>query len=432
MSNEALNQLRTRFITPAHSSSTSVYVDSAIGAIIRDIEGKEYIDFGVGIGVMNVGHSHPRVLKAIKDQVDRFTHTCFMVTPYESAVKLAQKLCSVAPGPFPKSAVFFNSGAEAVENSIKIARYSKKRQGIIALEYAFHGRTLLAMTLTSKVKPYKLGFGPLAPGVYHMPAAYCYRCTFNLQYPKCDVACADYLKDFFLKHVAAEDTAALIVEPVQGEGGYIVPPPEYLSKLTKICRNHGILLVADEVQSGMGRTGRMFAVEHFKVDPDLITVAKSFAAGMPLSGVVGSKEILDSIHAGGLGGTYGGNPVACAAGLAVFEIFETEDLLKKGERLGRKMRERLESWHSKFEVVGDVRGLGPMMAIELVKDRKTKEPAAEEAKTLNKFCLDKGLITLVCGVFSNVLRFIPPLNIPDELAEKGLSIIEEGLASLGR
>jgi 4-aminobutyrate aminotransferase/(S)-3-amino-2-methylpropionate transaminase len=428
--NEHLSQLRTQFVSHGYASSTSVYVESAKGAIVRDVEGKEYIDFGVGIGVMNVGHSHPKVVQAIKNQAEKFTHTCFMVLPYGPAVKLAEKLCKLTPGGFPKSALFLNSGAEAVENAVKIARYYKKRQAIIALENGFHGRTYLTMTLTSRVKPYKLGFGPFVSDVYHLPSAYCYRCHFRLTYPECGATCADYLKEFFVTHVAAQDTAALIVEPIQGEGGFITPPPEYLPKLMEICRDQGILFIADEIQSGTGRTGKMFAVEHFGVEPDLITMAKSFAAGMPLSAVIGKKEIMDSIHPGGVGGTYGGNPISCCAGLAVLEIFEEENLLKKAEILGKKMRERLETWPKKYEAVGDVRGLGPMLAIELVKDRHTKEPAVEQAKSLVQFCVDKGLIILLCGIFGNVLRFMPPFTITDEQLDKGLSIIEEGLSSM--
>ena len=430
LTNEGLNRLRTEVLSSAYSSSTSVYIESARGAIIRDVEGNEYIDFGVGIGVMNVGHSHPKVVQAIKEQAEKFTHTAFTVLPYEAAVRLAEKLCKAIPGSFPKSVFFVNSGAEAVENAIKVARYHSKKPGIIALESAFHGRTYLTMTLTSRVKPFKMGFGPLMSNIHHLPSAYCYRCHFRLRYPGCGVACADYLKECFVTRVAPEDTAALIVEAIQGEGGFITPPAEYLSKLITICRDHGILFIADEIQSGMGRTGKMFAVEHYGVEPDIITVAKSFAAGMPLSAVVGKKEIMDSVHSGGLGGTYGGNPIACRAALAVFEIFEKEDLLNKAEILGRKMRGRLEAWPRKYELVGDVRGLGPMLAIELVKDQQTKEPAMEETKALAKFCLDHGLIVLVCGIYGSVLRIMPPLVITDEQLDKGLSILEEGLVSI--
>jgi 4-aminobutyrate aminotransferase/(S)-3-amino-2-methylpropionate transaminase len=349
---------------------------------------------------------------------------------YEPYVKLAEKLCAVTPGSFPKMAMFANSGAEAVENAVKIARYYTKRPAVIAFENAFHGRTLLAMSLTSKVMPYKLGFGPFAPEVYRMPYAYCYRCPFGLEYPSCDVTCADYLKEFFSSHVAAESTAALVVEPIMGEGGFITPPQEYFFKLNRICQDNGIVFVADEIQTGMGRTGKMFAMEYWGVEPDLVTVAKSLAAGMPLSAVVGKKEMLDAPHVGGLGGTYGGNPVACRAGLAVMEIFEEENLLQKAEVLGKKLKERFDAWQQEFELIGEVRGLGPMLALELVRDRETKEPAADQAKALVKFCYAKGLILLSCGSFGNVIRTLMPLVITDEQLERGFAIMEEGLAEI--
>jgi 4-aminobutyrate aminotransferase/(S)-3-amino-2-methylpropionate transaminase len=398
--------------------------------MIRAIDGKEYIDFAAGIGVMTVGHSHPKVVAAIKDQAEKFTHTCFMVVPYESAVILAEKLCRIAPGTAPKSTLFVNSGAEAVENAVKIARYFTKRQAIIALEHGYHGRTQLAMTLTSKVNPFKLGFGPFAPEVYHIPAPYCYRCSFGLRYPGCNVACADYLNDFLKNQVGAECTAAVIAEPLLGEGGFITPPPEYFTKLTGICRANGIVFIADEIQAGSGRTGKMFAIEHFGVEPDMITLAKGFAAGMPLSAVIGKREMMNSVHPGGLGGTYGANPVACRAALAVMDIFGEENLLQKAQLLGKKIRERLTGWQSRFEMIGDVRGLGPMLAIELVKDRETKKPAAEEASALVKYCIDHGVVILVCGTFNNVIRFLPPLVITDQELNKGLSVVEEAFTSL--
>ena len=381
---------------------------------------------------MNVGHSHPKVVAAIKDQAEKFTHTCFMVMPYEPAIALAEKLQAVVPGSFAKSTLFINSGAEAVENTVKIARYYTKRPAIIAFEHSFHGRTMLGMTLTSKVKPYKYGFGPFVPEVYHMPFAYCYRCPFNLEYPACEVSCADYLNEFFLSQVAPESTAALIAEPIQGEGGFITPPPEYFRKLKKICEDHGILFIADEIQTGMGRTGTMFAMEHYQVEADLTTVAKSLAAGMPLSAVVGKKDIMDSVHPGGIGGTYGGNPVSCSAALAVMDIFESENLLVKAQQLGVKLRSRLDQFKQQYELVGDVRGIGPMLAMELVKDRKTKTPAADEAKALLKHCFDRGLIVLACGGYGNVIRLLMPLVIEDEQLEKGLTILEEGLSALNR
>jgi 4-aminobutyrate aminotransferase/(S)-3-amino-2-methylpropionate transaminase len=427
---ESIVELRNSVIPPGYRSGTTVYVESARGAMIRAIDGKEYIDFAGGIGVMTVGHSHPKVVAAIKDQAEKFTHTCFMVVPYESAVILAEKLCRIAPGTAPKSTLFVNSGAEAVENAVKIARYFTKRQAIIALEHGYHGRTQLAMTLTSKVNPFKLGFGPFAPEVYHIPAPYCYRCSFGLRYPGCNVACADYLNDFLKNQVGAECTAAVIAEPLLGEGGFITPPPEYFTKLTGICRANGIVFIADEIQAGSGRTGKMFAIEHFGVEPDMITLAKGFAAGMPLSAVIGKREMMNSVHPGGLGGTYGANPVACRAALAVMDIFGEENLLQKAQILGKKIRERLTGWQSRFETIGDVRGLGPMLAIELVRDRETKNPAAEEASALVKYCIDHGVVILVCGTFNNVIRFLPPLVITDQELNKGLSVIEEAFASL--
>jgi len=430
--NDYLSELRAKVVANGHASGITSYVESGKGAMLRDVDGREFIDFAGGIAVMNVGHSHPKVVAAIKDQVEKLTHTCFMVMPYEPAVKLCEKLCQITPGNFPKAALLLNSGAEAVENAVKIARYYTKRTGIICFEHAFHGRTQLTMTLTSKVKPYKFGFGPFAPEVYRMPYAYCYRCPFKLKYPDCDVACADYLKEFFVSHVAPETTAAVIAEPVIGEGGFIAPPPEYFPKLTNICKDNGILFIADEIQSGTGRTGKMFAIEHSNVEPDLMTVAKSIAAGMPLSAVVGKQEIMNSVHPFGVGGTYGGNPVSCRAALAVLEIFEEEDMLGKANALGSKLRERFDSWKSQYEIIGDVRGMGAMLALELVKDRETKEPAAEEAKALTGFCFERGLILLSCGTFGNVIRVLMPFVITDKQLEKGLAIMEEGLASLSK
>lgn len=426
----ALQKLRETVIAKGNASRTNCYVAKAKGSVITSIDGKEYLDFGGGIAVMNVGHSHPKVVSAIKDQADKFTHTCFMVTPYDSPVYLADKLCQIVPGNFPKSVMFANSGAEAVENAVKIARYYTKKTGIIAFENAFHGRTLMGMSLTSKVKPYKFGFGPFAPEIYRMPFAYCYRCPFKLEHPSCNTACADYLEDFFITHVAPEETAALIVEPVQGEGGFIAPPKEYFSKLKAICDKNNVLFIADEIQTGMGRTGTLFAMEHFDVEADITTVAKSLAAGLPLSAVVGKKDIMDSVHASGIGGTYGGNPIACAAALAVMDIFENENLLEKGSKLGQALGLRLAEFMKKYDVIGDVRGIGPMMALELVEDRKTKKPAAEKAKTLVKFCFDRGLILLSCGVYGNVIRFLMPLVMTSDELDRGLNIVEKGLQAI--
>ena len=409
--NKTIQELRTKVLSDGYSSGTTCYVESAKGAILKDVEGKEYIDFAGGIAVMNVGHSHPKVVAAIKDQAEKFTHTCFMVNPYENAVKLAEKLVAIAPGDFPKKALFVNSGAEAVENAVKIARYYTKRQGIVVFDNAYHGRTLLTMTMTAKVKPYKWGFGPFAPEVYRAPYG--------------DI---EALKEFFITGIDPESVAAIIAEPIQGEGGFICPPKGYFQAVAKLCKEHGILFVSDEIQSGMGRTGKMFAIEHWGVEPDLMTVAKSLAAGMPLSAVVGKAEIMDCVHPGGLGGTYGANPVSCAAGLAVMDIFETENLLEKSVKLGDTLLARFEGWQKDFPLVGEIRGLGAMLGIALFNADGT--PAADAAKKMAAYCYEKGLIILVCGIKGNVIRVLTPFVITDEQLEKGLAIMEAGIKAI--
>ncbi|MGB8427168.1 MAG: 4-aminobutyrate--2-oxoglutarate transaminase, partial [Desulfobacterales bacterium] len=394
--NEELQKLRTDVLSAGLASATAVHVASARGAIVRDVDGREFIDFGGGIGVMNIGHCHPKVVAAIRDQAEKFHHTCFMVNPYEVGIRLAEKLCRVTPGSFPKKALFLNSGAEAVENAVKIARYYTKRPAVIVFENAYHGRTLLTMTMTSKVKPYKFGFGPFAPEIYRMPFG--------------DVVGPEKLRDFFLKHVNPEAVACVVAEPVQGEGGFIAAPEGYFQELAGICRENGILFVVDEIQSGMGRTGKMFAIEHWGVEPDLITVAKSLGAGMPISAVVGRKEIMDAVHPFGLGGTYSGNPVASAAALAVLEVFEEEDMLGKANALGEKLLQRFQTFRDRYPIVGEIRGLGAMRGLALVKGA-ARQPAADEAKRLAAFCLERGLIILVCGTYSNVVRVLVPFVV---------------------
>jgi 4-aminobutyrate aminotransferase/(S)-3-amino-2-methylpropionate transaminase len=429
---QKLMDMRQQHIPQGPFNVTPAFVREAKGAVMIDIEGRELIDFAGGIGVNNVGHCHPKVVAAIKDQADKFIHTCFHIAMYESYVKLAEKLNSLAPGEFEKMTMFANSGAEAVENAIKVARYATGRPGIICFENGFHGRTLLTMSLTSKVKPYKLGFGPFAPEVYRMPYAYCYRCPFGLKYPSCQTACADYLEEFFIGHVAAENTAAVIAEPIQGEGGFVTPPPEYFPKLQAICRKYGIALIIDEVQTGMGRTGKLFAIEHWGVAPDITTLAKSLGGGLPLSAVTGRADMMNKPHVGGLGGTYAGNPLACRAALAVLDILVEDDLLKKAEILGNTVFNRLKSLQEKYEIIGDVRGKGPMLAMELVKDRETRQPATDEAKKLCSLCYDKGLVLLSCGNFGNVIRTLMPLVITDDQLDKGFAIMEESFAALDR
>jgi 4-aminobutyrate aminotransferase/(S)-3-amino-2-methylpropionate transaminase len=395
-----------------------------------DLDGRELIDFAGGIGVVNVGHSHPKVVAAIQDQAAKYIHTCFHIAMYEPYVDLAARLNELSPGDFHKMTMFLNSGAEAVENAVKIARYATKRPAVIALDNAFHGRTLLTMSMTSKVKPYKLGFGPFAPEVYRMPNAYCYRCPFGLEYPSCQTACADYLEEFFVGNVAPEQTAAVVVEPIQGEGGFVTPPPEYFAKLQAICKKYGIVLVADEVQTAMGRTGKLFAIEHWGIAPDLITTAKSLGAGLPLSAVTGRAELMDAPHVGGLGGTFSGNPIACKAALAVLEILLADGLLARAAALGEKIRARFDALQRRFEMVGDVRGKGPMLAIELVRDREKKTPAGDETKKLVKLCYEKGLVLIACGNFGNVIRTLMPLVITDEQLDRGFAILEEALAEV--
>jgi len=429
--NQELMALREKHVPRGPFNITSMFVKSAHGATLEDVEGKEYIDFAGGIGVINVGHCNKKVVSAIKEQAEQYIHTCFHVVMYEPYVQLAMKLNEITPGDFPKKTFFVNSGAEAVENAVKIARYATKRPGIIAFENAFHGRTYMAMSLTSKVKPYRFGFNPFCPEVYRMPFAYCYRCPFGREYPSCDVYCAGYLEDFFIGNVAGESVAAVIAEPIQGEGGFVVPPPGYFRKVKEICEKNGILFIMDEIQTGMGRTGKLFASEHHDVVPDIILTAKSLAAGLPLGGVTGRAEIMEMPHVGGLGGTYGGNPIACRAALAVLDLLDTE-LLTKSRDLGNRVRAQFLELQKEFEMIGDVRGLGPMMGIELVKDRQTKEPAAEKTKELARRCLDKGLVVLSCGNYGNVIRTLMPLVITDEQMNKGFSIMREAFTELTR
>ncbi len=428
--NAQLLELRNKHVPQGLVNITTAFITKASGAIMVDADGRELIDFAGGIGVNNVGHCHPKVVAAIKDQAEKFIHTCFHVAPYEEYIELAARLNELAPGDSAKMTMFTNSGAEADENAIKIARYATKRPAVIAFENSFHGRTNLTMGLTSKVKPYKLGFGPFAPELYRAPYAYCYRCPFGLKHPECKAACADYLEEFFISHVAAEQTAAIIAEPIQGEGGFVTPPPEYFPKLKAICEKYGILLVVDEVQSGMGRTGKIFAIDHWGIAPDIITSAKSLAGGMPLGAVTGRAELMNLPHIGGLGGTYSGNPLSCRAALAVLEILIEDGLLKQAELLGDRLQQRFVALQKKHEIIGEVRGKGPMLALELVRDRETREPAGDEAKKLTKLCFDKGLVILSCGSHGNVIRFLMPLVISDEQLERGLAILEESLCEL--
>ncbi len=400
------------------------------GALVKDLDNNVFIDFTSGIGSVNTGHNNPEIVNAVKEQAGRFFHSCFMVVMYDSYIKLAERLNKLSPGDYAKKAAFFNSGAEAVENAVKVARRYTKKSGIISLECAFHGRTLLTMSLTSKVHPYKNGFGPFAPEIYKMPAPYCYRCKFGLNYPHCELACARYLENFFVLESPAENIAALIIEPVLGEGGFIVPPNGYLETLRELCSRHNILLIADEIQTGFCRTGKLFAVEHSSAMPDLITIGKSMAAGIPLSGLIGRAEIMDAPDPGEIGGTFSGNPLGCAAAHEVLNFIERENLSKQAQQIGEKVISRLNDLAEKFDIIGDVRGLGAMVAMELVKDRTSKEPAAAETKAIIQECYKNGLIILSAGVFSNVIRLLMPLVITDDQLQAGLDVLEKAFVKI--
>ncbi|MBC7097562.1 4-aminobutyrate--2-oxoglutarate transaminase [Candidatus Bipolaricaulota bacterium] len=408
-----------RSVPRAVANLAPFVVARAEGVTVEDLDGNRFLDFSGGWGVLNVGHNHPKVVGAIKAQAERFVHTDFTAVPYEVWVELAERLGRLAPGTSPKKTVFFNSGAEAVENAVKISRAATGRKAVIVFENAFHGRTYLAMTMTHKAIPYKAGFGPYMPDVYRLPYPYPYRNPISM----------GELERRFLSLVDPNEVACVVVEPVIGEGGFIVPPPEFLPFLRELADRHGFLLVADEVQTGVGRTGRFFASEHFGVEPDLVTFGKSIAGGLPLSGVVGKAEIMDRPIPGSLGGTYVGNPVACAAALAVLDVVEEEGLLARAEHIGSLLRKGLARLQANFPIVGEVRGLGAMVGMELVRDRATKEPATEETGRIQREALRRGLIFPTAGVHGNVIRFLIPLITPDDALEEGLSILEEAFQS---
>lgn len=410
------------------SHAAPVFVASASGAVIEDVDGNRFLDFAGGIGVLNVGHAFPGVRDAVREQAGKFTHTCLQVTPFESYIRLAEHLNRLTPGKFPKKTFFVNSGAEAVENAVKIARYATKRPAVICFEDAFHGRTLGALSLTSKIVPYKDGFGPFLPEVYRVPYAYCYRCSYQLAYPECRLHCAHQLEDVFKRVVSADSVAAVIAEPVLGEGGFVVPPPDYFAALHEICKKHGIVFIADEVQSGFGRTGKMFASEWFGLEPDILLAAKSIAGGLPLASVTGRAELMDQPVPGGVGSTYGGNPVACAAALAVVKEFERGALLRRSLEIGEAFRARAARWKQAMPVVGDVRGLGGMCAIELVADRESRKPAKELTNAVARFCYEHGLITITAGTFGNIIRTLMPLVISDAELQEGMDVLEAGLS----
>jgi 4-aminobutyrate aminotransferase/(S)-3-amino-2-methylpropionate transaminase len=425
-----LGERRTQAVPRGLSHGTPVYVAKAEGAWLEDVDGNRYIDFAGGIGCINIGHRREAVVGAVRDQLDRFLHTCVQVTPYESYVRLAERLNQVTPGNFPKKTLFVNSGAEAVENAVKIARAYTKRPAIIAFEDAFHGRTMMTLALTSKTHPYKTGFAPFPSDVYRIPFAYCYRCSYSLQYPACDLYCARHLEDTFRRVVANEDVAAVIAEPVLGEGGFVVPPPDYFKVLLEICRKHKVLFIADEVQSGFGRTGALFACQRYGIEPDILVTAKSLGGGLPLAAITGRAEIMDAPGPGGLGGTFAGNPLSCEAALAVLDLFEEEGLFERANQIGDHFQKRAREWQERYPIIGNVRGLGAMQAIELVKSQETREPAADETKQIVQYCYEHGVITISAGSYSNVIRVLVPLVITEDQLDEALDVLESALQSV--
>ncbi|MDK1359848.1 4-aminobutyrate--2-oxoglutarate transaminase [Arthrobacter sp. zg-Y1219] len=416
----ALNTRRAAVVAKGVASSVPVYVADADGGIVLDVDGNSFIDLGSGIAVTSVGASDPAVVGAVQEQVAHFTHTCFMVTPYEGYIALAEKLHEVTPGDHEKRTVLFNSGAEAVENAIKIARSATGRDAVVAFDHAYHGRTNLTMGLTAKAMPYKTGFGPFASEIYRMPMSYPYR-EENPEITGTEAA--DRVILAIEKQIGADQTAAILIEPIQGEGGFIVPAEGFLPRLAEWAKDKGVVFIADEVQSGFCRTGEWFAVQHEGVVPDLLTMAKGIAGGMPLSAVTGRAELLDAVHPGGLGGTYGGNPVACAAALAAIGTMETQDLAGRARRIEDVTVPRLQQLAEETGVIGEVRGRGAMLALEFVKPG-TKTPDADITKAIAAACLAEGVIILTCGTYGNVVRLLPPLVISDELLADALDVLE--------
>jgi 4-aminobutyrate aminotransferase / (S)-3-amino-2-methylpropionate transaminase / 5-aminovalerate transaminase len=418
---QAILERKERVVADPLSIYMPVVIAEGRGATITDVDGNTFIDFTGGVGCLNVGHSHPRVVEAAQQQLERFSHTDFTIVPYEVYVTLAERLIELTPVRKPAKAAFFNAGTEAVENAVKFARSFTRRPAVIAFEGAFHGRTLLSMTMTSKTHPYKAGLGPFAPEVYRVPYANDYRG------PSTEDALAT-LERTFTTQVAAEQVACIVIEPVQGEGGFVVAPKDFLRGIRRLCDEHGIVMVVDEVQTGFGRTGKFFATEHYGIEPDLVVVAKSIAAGLPLSGVVGAAEVMDAPGDSAIGGTYVGNPVAQAAALAVLDVFEEEGLCDRAAAIGETMRQRMLAWQERFACIGDVRGLGSMLAIELVEDRETKKPASELASRVAEAAAERGLLLLKSGIYSNCIRVLAPLVLTDAELEEALSVWEDALA----
>ena len=423
---EAL-QRRSEATSGGLGMAIPVIIERASDAILLDIDGNQIIDLGSGIGVTNVGNAASRVVDRVIDQVQAFTHTCFTVAPYMGYIEVCEKLNALTPGTFKKKSLLVNSGAEAVENAVKIARHYTKRQAIVVFEHSYHGRTNLTMSMTAKNMPYKEGFGPFAPEVYRVPMPYSFHWVGNQATITEDAI--EMITHKIDKEIGAHNVAAILIEPIQGEGGFIVPPKGFLPALSKYSTDNGIIFIADEVQTGFARTGNLFAVENENVVPDMIVTAKGIAGGLPLAGVTGRAEIMDSVHVSGLGGTYGGNPLACAAALGVFETLEAEKLVERANHIGKILGDSLRAMRAKYSVIGEVRGRGAMQAIELV-EPGTKTPNSAAMNAVVKYCQSKGVLVLTAGTYSNVVRFLPPIVITDELLKDALSVLDEAFASL--
>ena len=445
----ALLARRNKAVPRGVPAVTPIAVVHAEGAVLTDADDNRLIDFGGGIGVVNTGHRHPRVVQAVREQLDQFAHVCFPVSTYEPYVELAERLNRVTPGSHEKRTFFVNSGAEAVENAVKVARFFTGRQGVVCFEHGFHGRTNLAMALTAKVMPYKKGFGPFAPEVYRIPFPYCYRCGEAGRVPSgpgtreaggvsgeagsCCMASRERLEQIFAGTVDPDSVAAIIMELELGEGGFVPAPREYVDELAKFARDHGILFIADEIQTGFGRTGKLFASEHYGLVPDIIITAKSLAGGLPLAAVTGRADVLEAPHVGGLGGTYGGNPLACAAALAVLDAMEEERIPARAQRTGDRIKARFREWADEYPCIGDVRGLGAMVAMELVTDRQTRTPDKAVTARILAGALARGLVLLSAGTYGNVIRVLAPLTADESLIDEGLTVFGAALeAAAGR
>ena len=415
---------KEKYVTNGIKIGLPASLELAEGPFLKDVDGNVYLDFTVGIGVHNCGHRPAAMVKACQDQLDKFIHICFMVSPYESYLKLAEEMSKICPGNLQKS-IFLNSGSEAIENAVKIARAYTKKKWILSYRTAFHGRTFLDISLTGKEKPYREGFGPLVPFIQHVEYAYCYRCPLCLEYPSCNLACADTIRTVMETSPLQGDVCCLVGEPVQGEGGFINPPPGYWEKIRKICDDNGVLFIDDEVQTGFGRTGKMFAIEHWKCDPDMLVSGKGLSLGMPLGGVTGKDAIMSAPGPASLGGTFGGNPVACAGALESIKL--TKKALPNTKMINKVELKRLNEWKEEVQAVGDVRGLGAMIGMELVKTRKGKEPVPELTRNIQLNCFKKGLYILTAGTYGNVIRLHAPLIIKRDLLETGLDILESAL-----